>query len=256
MTHSDILHGRTINRLEGQAAAMLEGATADGDVAEAAIALGAQLDASCGAVTVGSLERVGGAGAIEERTYVVAADLTVLDEHMLGGFGPSQGVGALEHDGIVVDGVDTATTDDHALATIDVEAVAVGVGRDILDEQVVDSREQQGEMSASEEAHVTYRHVVAIAQGKGLVGLGHTRISSAGLATAEHVGAVDESLALDGHMVQAIAPEERVVPMAVSEVLVSRLVGLGLVVALAVGHGGGLQYGTFFDTQGDIAPQV
>ena len=111
-------------------------------------------------------------------------------------------------------------------------------------------------MSAGEEVHVTYRHVVAIAQGKSLVGLGHTRISSAGLATTEHVGAVDESLALDGHMVQAIAPEERVVPMAVSEVLVSRLVGLGLVVALGIGHGSGLQRGAFFDTQGDIAPQV
>ena len=142
MAHADILHGRTVDRLESQAAAVLEGAAADGDVAEAAIALGAQLDASCGAVAIGSLECLCGAGAVEQRAYVVAADLAVLDEHMLGRLGPSQGVGALEHNGIVVDGVNTAITDDHALAAVDIEAIAIGIGSDILDEQVVDSREQ------------------------------------------------------------------------------------------------------------------
>ena len=142
MAHADILHGRTVDCLESQAAAVLEGTAADGDVAEAAITLGAQFDASCGAVAIGSLECLCGAGAVEQRAYVVAADLAVLDEHMLSGLGPSQGVGALEHDGIVVDGVDTATADDYTLAAVDVEAVAVGVGSDILDEQVVDSREQ------------------------------------------------------------------------------------------------------------------
>ena len=111
-------------------------------------------------------------------------------------------------------------------------------------------------MSASEEADVAYRHIPAVAQGKALVGLRHTCISAAGLATTEHVGAVDEAFALDGHVVQAIAPEERVVPMAMSEVLVVRVVGLGLVVALGVGHGSCLQCGVLLDTQGDIALQV
>ena len=111
-------------------------------------------------------------------------------------------------------------------------------------------------MSASEETDVAYRHIPAVAQGKPLVSLGHTRISASRFATTEHAGTINEPSALDGHVVQAIAPEERVVPMAMSEVLVVRVVGLSLVVALSVGHGSSLQRGTLLDTQRDIALQV
>src|SRR5262249_49517053 len=97
VTHGDIadrhvLHQPTGDGLQGQAPAVLEDDVGDGDVPEAAIGLGAELDPPGPPVAGGGLERT-----VDQGAQVVPADHAVVDGYVLGGPGHVEGVRALQH---------------------------------------------------------------------------------------------------------------------------------------------------------------
>ena len=97
-----VLDVAAVHRLEGEAARAVEDAVGDGDVAEAAARLGAELDAAGRAVAVGRPLLRAAERAVEEGPEVVAAHLAVRDRHVLRGPRHAEGVRALEHDRVVV----------------------------------------------------------------------------------------------------------------------------------------------------------
>ena len=168
---------------------------------------------------------------------------------MLYGAGPSQRIGAFQHDGIVVDGVDAAAAHHHLLAAVDIDTVAVGIDGDVFYEQMVNPREEHGKMAATQETDIADAHITAVAQRQRLVG--HSRFSACIVpsVTGEYVAAVDEAFALHRHVVQAFAPQQRVVPVAVAEVLIGRCLSLCLVVPFGGGDRGRFQHGAFLQPQ-------
>ena len=111
----------------------------------------------------------------------------------------------------------------------------------MVDHQVVHAREQQGEVTAVEQADPLDGHVPALLEGDGLVGLGDGALAAQ--AAGQGVRAVD----------QAHAPDQGILPVAVAEVLVHiPLVGLRNVVAL-FGRGlGRLDDGALVQAEGDV----
>ena len=235
---------------------MGEGAATDGDMTEAAIRLRAELDATRGAIAIGSLVDEGGASAVVVGAHVVAADLAILHEDVFGGLRTTQAIGALQDDSIVAEGVDLAVAHHDTLTAVNVDAVAVGVDDDPFDEEVIHTGEQHGEVAAAQESQVTDGDLLAVTQGQGLVRLRHTVVSASRSATRKDIGTIDQTFSLEGDVVEVFAPEQGVVPMAVTEVLVMRVIGFGRVIALGFGDGSGLEHCALFDTQGDIALQM
>ena len=81
----------------------------------------------------------------------------------------AEGVAGLGADAVVPGGVDGAIGDAHVLAAIDVDAVAVGVDFEVVDGDVVDAGEQQGEVAAFEDGEVAEEDVAAVFEGDGFV---------------------------------------------------------------------------------------
>ena len=92
VAHVDVFHRCAVDRLQSQSPAVGERTSPYGDMAESAVALRAQFDAACGAVAVRCSGGGGGAGACHERAHIVAAHVTVFNQHVCRGLGPPQGV--------------------------------------------------------------------------------------------------------------------------------------------------------------------
>jgi len=121
------------------------------------------------------------------------------------------------------------------LAAVDVDAIAVGVDFEVVDGEVVDAGEQEGEVAALEDGEVAEDDVAAVLEGDGLVAdaglLGDVDgiVAACGAAGAEAEAAtVDEAGAGDAEVVKIFSPEERVVPVVVAVVLIGVPVGFGL----------------------------
>ena len=121
----------------------------------------------------------------------------------------------------------------------------------MVDHQVVHAREQQGEVAAVEQADPLDGHVLALLEGDGLVGLGDGTLAAQ--AAGEGVRAVDQALAFELEVLQADAPDQGILPVAVAEILVHvPLVGLCDVIAL-LGRGlGRLDDGALVQAKGDV----
>jgi hypothetical protein len=165
----DILDDGAVDGLEGEAAGAVEGAVGDGDVAEVAVGLGADLDAAGGAVAVGRVGDGAAEGAVEERADVVAADGAVGDGDVLAGAQGTEGVAGLEDDGVVVGGVDGAVGDADVAAAVDVETVAVGVDAEVVEGEVVDAGGEDGEVAAVEDGEIAEGDAAAVLERDGLV---------------------------------------------------------------------------------------
>src|SRR5207237_3565696 len=100
----DVLEDTAIHRLQREAAAPLENAIADSDVAKAAIRLGAAFD-SAGALPAMRLPPIVGKtleAAVEQRSQlVVAGDVAICDDDVLGYARMAERERAFWNDGIV-----------------------------------------------------------------------------------------------------------------------------------------------------------
>ena len=182
--------------------------------------------------------------------------MTILYQYLLCGLGPAQSIRAFQYDRIVIHGVDMTASDGYPLTTIDIKAVTISVCLNVLYQKVVNSCEQHREMTAFQETDIADGDMMAIAQSQGLVGHWHPCISTLRLTPIEHIRPVYQSFALDGQMMQILSPEQGVVPMAVAEVLIVRIVRLCLVVAFAIRYASRLQHSPLFQPQSDVTLQM
>ena len=143
-------------------------------------------------------------------------------------------------------------SDGYPLTTIDIKAVTISVSLNVLYQKVVNSCKQHGEMTAFQETDISDGDMMAIAQGQGFVGLRHPCIPTLRFISIEHIRSVYQPFSLNGQMMQILSPEQGVVPMAVAEVLIVRIVRLCLVVAFAIRYGSRLQHSARFQPQSDV----
>src|SRR5439155_10512471 len=99
---------------------------------------------------------------------------------------------------------------------VDVDAVPVGVDHQAVDAEVVHAGRQDAEVPAAEDGDVLDEDVAAQLQGDRLVAV---QRGGLGAAAADQALAVDLPGAFDGDVLQALAPDQAVVPVAVAEVL-------------------------------------
>ena len=111
-------------------------------------------------------------------------------------------------------------------------------------------------MAAAEEFEVTDGDQTAVAQCQCLVGNGSARNSLSRFSAPQHSSAVNQSLALNSDIMQVFAPYQRVVPMTMTEILVARVVRLGLVISRRVADRSRFHHSSLLEPQGDIALQV
>ena len=218
VAHHDVLHPPLVHLLEGQAGTPHAGAVRDGDVAVAAVRLGAQFDAPAHPVHL-----LGHVRPVEEGAQLVARHQTVGDQDMLAEHGLLQRVRRLQHDGVVGGRVHLRVAHGEVLAAVDVNAVAVGVDDDVVDGADVAAGGDDGEMSAPVDGDVADEHVAAELQGDGLV----ARADGATLDDARLLGVVlrqaltvDHPLAGDGYVRLPLGPYQAVVEVGVAAVLI------------------------------------
>ena len=111
-------------------------------------------------------------------------------------------------------------------------------------------------MAAAEEFEVADGNLAAVAQRQCLVGNGRARGSLSGFSAPQHSCAVNQSLALNSDIMQVFAPYQRVVPMTMAEILIVRVVRLGLVVSHRVADRSRFHHSSLLEPQGDVALQV
>ena len=156
---------------------------------------------------------------------------------------------ALEYERVVAGG-DVGRGDRHVRGVDDVEAVAVRGGGDgqVVDRDLVAAVEQDAEVAAALDGDAGERQAVDDGEGDGLVGLAGA--DAAGLQVAR---AVNGARAGERDVGEVLSPDQRVVEVAVAEVLVLREgVRLGRVEAA----GGGADGGAGIELDVDVALEV
>ena len=126
----------------------------------------------------------------------------------------------------------------------------------MFNQQVIDPSQQHGKMPTTQETESSDGHIPAVAQGERLVGQWRSLIVVALSPAAQDIGTIDETFALEYNILEVLTPEERVVPMAVTVVLIVGVVGLCLVIALCLCDGSSLQHSSFLQSQGRVTLQV
>ncbi len=172
-----------IGAFNGEAFAAIEDAIRDGNVLEAAVGLGSQLDASVeflrkiwfdfgllGLVRWPSLP-----GSVEHGADKIrAGDIAVGDGHIFRGARITQSERAFGADGIVPGRIDAAIRYTDIFAAIDIDAVAIGVDQQIVYGQIVNACGENGEVSALKHGKIPQYYVVAIFQAQSLIS--HRRV--------------------------------------------------------------------------------
>ena len=275
IAHGDVGDGNifaecSVFAFESKPHATVEDAVGDGDVLEATIGFGATLDAAIACETW----HIGGellVRAVKHGAQLVGArDVAVGDGHVLGGAVVAESVAGLRADGVIPRGVDEAVGDADVAAAVDVDAVAVCVDGEVVDGEIVDSGEEEAEVTAFEDGEVAEDDIAAVLECDGfvaytgLLSLKHRVVAArradnhcAFYGASRRVGgrssgrtsrtrskaeafAEDEAGAGDGDVVDALTPDERVVPVIVAVVLIGIPCGVqfGCVVGAAVVAGG------------------
>jgi len=156
---------------------------------------------------------------------IVAGDPAIGDGDIAGGAGIAKGKTGLGADAVVPRRVDGAVGDAHILAAVDVHTIAVGIDFEVVDGEVVDAGEQEAKVAAFEDGKIAKDDVVAVLESDGL-------IAYAGLLSDKRAALVllrpaigeafapDEAGAGDADVMEVFAPEQRVVPVVVSVVLI------------------------------------
>jgi len=219
---NDVLHTSLVHLLEGKTAAVEAGAVGNGDIAIATIALCAEFDASTHPVHF-----LGHVSAIDDGADFIARDDAVGDENVLAELGALEGIAALKDDGIVVRRVDLRVGNGGESAAVDVDAVAVRVNQYVVDGGEVATRDDDGEVTATVDGDVADENVSAELEGNRLVARSDAsalHLSSRLRVLASETSTVNASPACDAHILEVLAPDEGVVEIGVSAVLVFRKV--------------------------------
>lgn len=250
---NDVFHASLIDFLEGESTAIEAGAVGNRDVAIASVAFCAEFDTS--AYPVDFLWNV---GAIENGTDLVASDDAVGDEDILADLGTLEGITTLEYDGIIMRCVDFRVAHSGESAAVYVNTIAVGVNQHIVDGGEVATRDDDGEVSATIDGDVANKYIATEFEGNRLV----TCADASSLHIACSLGvlagetfAIDASTACDADVFEVLAPNEGVMKIGVTSVLVFRKIErLGRVVGFAVA--GGNDGGSCIDVEIDVALHV
>ncbi len=196
---------------------------------------------------------------------VVAGDETIRNGEIFGAARVSQCERTLWADRVIVGRVHGAIGDAHIAAAVNVHAVAIGIDSQVIDSQVIDAGCKNAEPSALKNLKIAECDVAAELQCDRLV-------ANAGLRCVGQIGvtvvaatetfAPDTTRPEDGHVVEVLAPQETIVPVIVTIVLIGlpRTLRLGRIVAAAgcplERHGGGQQRCTLIEVDSDIALEV
>ncbi|MNQ98099.1 hypothetical protein D3C85_1137730 [compost metagenome] len=191
---------------------------------------------------------------------------------------------ALQHDGVVLGRIDQAVGHLHVTASIDVDAVAVGVHGQTVDADIGRAQDVAGEMPALQDGEVAQQDVAAARQADGLVApslirhlardgparfiggqallggrlpAGHA-VPARRRPLAVQAKAVDQPLADDGHVVDAVPVNQTVMEMAdaiVLKLLVEDVLGQ-VVLARVLARVRRLDHRPVHQHQGDEAAQA
>ena len=149
----DVFDECAVDGLERKATATIEDAVRDGDRSESAVRFRAALDAThCFALlrVIGALQRAVEYGA----ELVEASDIAVRDGNVFSCTCVAEREGAFGADGVVPGRVDGAVGDSDSAATVDVDAIAVGVDGETVNDDVVGAGEQDPEVTTHEDREV------------------------------------------------------------------------------------------------------
>src|SRR5258705_7234819 len=108
-------------------------------------------------------------GAVEQRSFIVSAHLTVRNSHVLCGSRVTKGERTLGTDAIVKGRVDRAIGNADILASVHVNPVTVCVNLQIVDRQVVDTGGKNCKVAAMQDCDITDDHVAAEFQTDRLI---------------------------------------------------------------------------------------
>src|SRR5206468_5473250 len=98
-----------------------------------------------------------------------SSNVTVGDGYVIGGAGESQAKRTLQANAIVPGRVDAAIGNTHVPAAVNVDTIAVGVDRQIIDCQVIHAGGEDCEVSAMKNGEIAQRGVAAILQADSFV---------------------------------------------------------------------------------------
>src|SRR6266849_4208645 len=111
---------------------------------------------------------------------------------------------------------------------MDVDTIAIRVSLDVVYRQPVHAARNNGEPAAVEEQELADDDVAAVLQANRLVSAAARCLI---VVVAHQPTAMNETWPADRHVLDAFTPQERVVPMAVAEVLIHiERIDLGFVV--------------------------
>lgn len=164
----DVLEESAVNGFKSDAVAALEDAVGDGAVDETAVGFSAELDTSGAGHMLFRAEFL--KGAVKKRAeMVLAGHEAVRNGQVARRSRVAEAIAGFGTDSVVPWRVHGAVGDAHVLAAVDIHAVAVGVDRKAVNDEVVDAGEQQAEMAAFEDRETRKRDVAAVLERNCLV---------------------------------------------------------------------------------------
>src|SRR6266567_1445928 len=114
-----------------------------------------------------------------------------------------------------------ATSSSSAPSTV---SSAIGIDRQTIDHQVIHARRENAEPATLEDLEIAQLHVAAVLQADGLVahapGAAFGGIASFGAVVARQPFSPDAARPIDRNVVEVLAPDQAVVPVIVTIVLV------------------------------------
>ena len=236
-----ILEDAAVDGFQGQAPAIVEGTVRYGHVLVPAIGLCAELDPALGAGLVVKVSGLPFESAPEEGADIKPAHMAIGDRDVLAGPVDPEPKGALQANPVVVRGIHIAIGDRDIPAAVDVHSVSDCVDLQVVEGQDVGRDGEYPKPAPVKHGEVPQGDIPAVFEGNGLVGhAGRGLVIVLGIMPQGL--ALDQAWALDRDVFQGFAPDQGIVPMTVTVVLVGALVllrvGLGLVVGGLVLGGG------------------
>ena len=121
----------------------------------------------------------------------------------------------------------------HVTAAVDIHAVAVGIDLEVVDREIVDAGREDREVPAVQDRDVTQRDVAAVLERDRLVGDAGLLGDRSRPVAFTQAPTPDQAGTENRDVVEILAPDQAVVPVAVTEVLIGvEGVRLGLVIAI------------------------
>src|SRR5260370_11541497 len=134
------------------------------------------------------------------------------DGDHLGRAGVSEGERTFQADGVVPGRIDATIGDANVAAAVNVHTVAIGVNLQVVDGEVVHAGGEDAEVASVKNGKIAQQHVAAILQRDGLVAHAGFLGDWPRTPSATQAFAPNQSGAVDGNVLKALAPDQAVVP--------------------------------------------